>query len=485
MNFFDYLMQDVKGLSRNFILGHSESVSFKDLFDQSIRIAGYLEATYGKGRNILLVSPNSVFFISAYLGILKSGNVCVPADYMIEQSNFDYIAELTETPLVIHSNKMKEKLNFSGSYDVVDEELFTRRNFETESLKEESETGESLLAQIVFTSGSTGRPKGVMLSHKNLIANTESILGYLKLGENDRICNVLPFHYCYGLSLLHTHLKVGGSMVLNNNFMFLGLLIDDLKTFKCTGFSGVPSHYQILLKKSSFFSDDLPYLRYLTQAGGKLHNHFIQQICEAFPDKKFFVMYGQTEATARLSYLPAELALSKLGSIGKSIPGVELKIVDENNNEVQAGEEGELIARGDNIMIGYFMDEEETASTLKDGWLHTGDLAIKDEEGFFYVVGRKKEFIKVRGKRVSPNEIISVILSLADVVDCTIEKIEDIYTGEAIKANVVIKSGSDKDEVESKINEICRQKLASFKVPSVYTFSQQLNYSSAGKNRRN
>src|SRR5690606_24156686 len=148
------------------------------------------------------------------------------------------------------------------------------------------------------------------------------------------------------LSLLHTHLRVGGSMVLNNSFIFLGSVINDLKTYKCTGFAGVPSHFQILLKKSQSFKDtEFPDLRYVTQAGGKLHNVFIEEFVQAFPNIAFYVMYGQTEATARLSYLPPDMIAKKPGSIGKAIPGVTLKIVDAAGDKVQLGEEGELMAK--------------------------------------------------------------------------------------------------------------------------------------------
>src|SRR5690606_39012272 len=174
------------------------------------------------------------------------------------------------------------------------------------------------LAEIVYTSGSTGLPKGVMISHQNIIANTQSIIEYLSLTSKDIMQVVLPFFYCYGLSLLHTHLRVGGSIVLNNSFIFIGSVINDLKRYRCTGFAGVPSHYQILLKKSqSFKTTDFPDLRYVTQAGGKLHDVFIDEFIDTFPKIAFFVMYGQTEATARLSYLPPHMVSVKKGSIGK------------------------------------------------------------------------------------------------------------------------------------------------------------------------
>ena len=322
----------------------------------------------------------------------------------------------------------------------------------------------------------------MMISHKNIVANTESIIEYLSLNQNDIMLVVLPFYYCYGLSLLHTHLKVGGSIVLNNSFIFLGSVINNLKDYKCTGFAGVPSHFQILLKKSkSFKTTEFPDLKYVTQAGGKLHAVFIRDFVKSFPTVDFYVMYGQTEATARLSYLSPELVKTKDTSIGKAIPGVEFKIVNNNGEEVAIDEEGELLAKGDNIMLGYYKDDKGTNETLKDGWLHTGDMAKIDEDGFVYLLARKKEIIKVGGKRVSPKEIEEVILSIPEVVDCTIKGVEDEILGEAIEATIVLSNKMEEAEMKEKILKLCSLNLAIYKIPQKIIFENSIKISSTGK----
>ena len=482
MNVFDYLFEESRELNKLFVLNEKDSISYKELYELALNIAAHLKSNYGSGQTVILIAPNSVFFIATYLGILKSGNICVPLDYAIEPANLEYIVTHVESKIAFIAKSVAEKLKFAEGMhvyfeqDVLSFKVHSSHNDHIEKFESNS------LAEIVFTSGSTGIPKGVMLSHENIIANTWSILQYLKLTKEDTICAVLPFHYCYGLSLLHTHLRVGGSMVLNNAFMFIGSVLQDIKKFKCTGFAGVPSHYQILLRKTSIFSkDDLPYLRYFTQAGGKLHNQFIEEICRAVPNKKFYVMYGQTEATARLSYLPSELAMAKIGSIGRAIPGVELKVVNENGKELTDGAEGELVAKGKNIMLGYYKDPDETARTVKDGWLYTGDFARKDDEGYIYILARKKEIIKVRGKRVSPKEIEEVILGVTEVMDCTIKSFHDEILGEGMEAIVVISDLSIKEEVERNIKSICRNKLASFKIPTKFSFYNQMNLKSSGK----
>jgi long-chain acyl-CoA synthetase len=482
MNVFDYFFEDSRSLDKDLILGRAETASYKDIFGKSLALATRIGEELGENENILVLFPNSSMFVIPYLAIFKSGNVCVPLNTDIEQKNLDYIIDQCKPSVAFISKKLKPKLNLDGITLYDEDDLINLSPSAGEVYSVDTDFDDNRLAEIIFTSGSTGEPKGVMLSHRNLIANTESILEYLKLTAEDTIEIVLPFYYCYGLSLLHTHLRVGGSVVLNNTFIFLGSVLDDLNKYKCTGFSGVPSHFQLLLRNStSFKSMDLPYLRYVTQAGGKLHDVFIEEFREAFPEVVFFVMYGQTEATARLSYLPPNLLPEKLGSMGKGIPGVELDIFNKDGQPVGVGEVGEIVARGDNIMLGYLNDEELTAKTLQNGWLHTGDLAQKDADGFFFITARTKEIIKVGGNRVSPKEVESVILTLPEVVDCTITGEFDEMLGELLKAEITLVPKTDKDLAREAIMRKCATELISYKVPQKIEFLDKVNFAATGK----
>ncbi len=480
MNCIDYLLSgDIKN-GELFVLGQRESLSFYDLRNQVAALAFFLKQEFGTGNKFILLSPNNNYFIVCYLAIMKSGNAVIPLNPAIEKGSLEFVKDQADVKLAFIPLLLQKRIKVSFE-NIWGEDKFSEIIKNSVVYEYDIEFEPNTLAQIIYTSGSTAMPKGVMISHKNIIANTSSIIEYLKLTDKDIMECVLPFFYCYGLSLLHTHLKVKGKIVLNNNFIFLGSVINDLKKYRCTGFAGVPSHFQILLRKSeSFKNENFPDLRYVTQAGGKLHTVFIEEFQKAKPNTNFIVMYGQTEATARLSYLPTERLKDKLGSIGKGIPGVELKVIDNKGNLAQPNEVGEIIAKGENVMLGYYKDEKSTKEILRGGWLYTGDLAKVDEDGFIYHAARKKEIIKVGGRRVSPKEIEEVIVSMPGVVDCTIEAIADEVLGEAIKA-ILVKNDIENYLSEDSVKEFCSTKLAPYKIPHVIEFTSKMQVNSAGK----
>lgn len=480
MNAFDFFFENSGHLEKPFLIG-TESISYKDLFNSSLQLAFRLRGEIGEKKNVLLISSNNLFFIITYLAILKSGNICIPLDPGIEKDNFRFILDITKPELIFLTHTTQQKLDV-GSLNCIFPENLQSGDLVSFNLKGIEDTKENDCAEIIFTSGSTGKPKGVIISHKNIIANTKSILSYLNLNMDDRMLVVLPFYYCYGLSVLHTHIRAGGSIVLNNSFIFLGKIITDLLDYECTGFAGVPSHFQMLLRTSdSFKKTAFPALRYVTQAGGGLATRIIDEFRESFPNLKFYVMYGQTEATARLSYLPPEVYEKKKGSIGKGIPGVELKVVNENGEKVKTGEIGEVIAQGDNIMTGYLGDEEGTSDTIRNGWLYTGDLGTIDIEDYIYLIARKKEIIKIGGKRISPKEIENVIFLISEVVDCTVESFADELLGDSIKATVVIDNLKDSNLTPEKIKQHCANKLALYKVPKIIEITTRMQINQAGK----
>jgi acyl-CoA synthetase (AMP-forming)/AMP-acid ligase II len=338
------------------------------------------------------------------------------------------------------------------------------------------------LATIMYTSGTTGDPKGVMLTHHNLEANTESIVEYLGLTPDDKVMDILPLYYSYGLSLLLTHIKVGGALVIDTRFTFPNVILESMSKEKVTGFAGVPTTFAILMNRSNFKKYSWDHLRYLTQAGGPMAPALTSKLIEAVPNVKLFVMYGQTEASARLSYLEPDKVISKLGSIGKAIPGVTLTVRDEDGNACPAGVVGEIVAQGENIMKGYWNRPDETQKVLKGDGLHTGDLARCDEDGYFFIVGRNSEMIKSGAHRISPKEIEEIILEHEAVAETAVVGRRDPILGEAICAVIVLKDGhtaSDKD-----ILVHCTKNLPAFKVPKYVQFAESLPKTQSGKVQR-
>ncbi len=319
-------------------------------------------------------------------------------------------------------------------------------------------------ALVLFTSGSTGVPRGVVQTFRNLAANSRSIVRYLDLGPSDRAMLVLPFHYCYGRSVLQTHLYVGGSVFIDPRFMYPRVVMEAIGTEGCTGFAGVPMTFEILRREVDLTGIAMPRLRYVTQAGGPMRPETIRWARQAFAPARLFVMYGQTEATARLAYLPPERGEQKLGSIGIPIPGVELSVVDEAGREVATGEAGHLVARGENVTPGYLDAPADTAAILRGGWLWTGDLARRDEDGFLFIVGRAKEMLKIGGHRVSPTEIESVLAEHPAVAEVAVVGAPDTLQGEVAVAFVVLHPGASAEEAS--LRRFCRERLPANKVPS-------------------
>jgi acyl-CoA synthetase (AMP-forming)/AMP-acid ligase II len=335
------------------------------------------------------------------------------------------------------------------------------------------------LAQIIYTSGTTGKPKGVMLRHSNLVANSQSIISYLELTDNDRGMAVLPFFYSYGNSVLLSHLLVGASLVVNQSFMYPNLILDQMIKHEVTGFSGVPSMFALLLNRSAVSQYSFPKLRYLTQAGAAMSPTLARRVQKVFPTARIYVMYGQTEAAARLAYLDPDCIEERAGSIGKAIPGVNLRLLDGNAKPVVPGETGEIVARGSNIMAGYWKKPQETKEVLTGEGLWTGDLAYQDDDGYFYIVSRKGDIIKSGGHRIGPQEIEDVLYEHPAVHEVAVVGIADEILDERIRACVVLKDGGNCDIKE--LLKHCRKDLPAYKVPHEIVFLEQLPKTATGK----
>ncbi len=474
--------------------------TFAELDAMANQVANHLrELGVRRGDRVALLYENSFDYIAAYYGILKAGAVTVALNTETTSDALRYLLGNCGARAIVTNQAFSRPL-LPALPDLPDLEHVIVRQDDLEPYAAAGRIhavrlqdvyagadrarprarGIDLdLASIVYTSGSTGKAKGVILRHYNIVANTRSIVEYLRLTADDRVMVVLPFYYIYGKSLLNTHFSVGGSVVMDNRFAFPNVVLETMKKTEVTGFSGVPSTFMILLSRSVVRKEKFPTLRYLTQAGGPMAPAVQKDVAETFAPAKLFIMYGATEASARLSYLDPDDLPRKWGSIGKAIPNVDLFVADEAGREVPQGEVGELVARGTNFMEGYWQDPEETARVLRHGLYYTGDLGRMDEEGFLYVVGRTKDMIKVGGERVSAKEIEEAILELKEVQEVAVIGVDDDVLGEAIKAFVIAAPG--RDVGRELVVEHCRRRLPLFKVPKFVEAVSELPKNESGK----
>ncbi len=474
--------------------------TYDDILREAVCFANYLLKKGCSGTQVAISLQNSREYVVAYYGTLMAGACCVPFDPNLGTAEVEYRLEHSEATLWVTSTRsLKKYLKKSGRFPAnLREILVCGKNFSTpEDIKvslglfDFNDTSvnvsnlprvdEDSLASIIYTSGSTGKPKGVMLTHENIVSNTLSIVEYQNLSEKDIHMVVLPFHYVMGKSLLNTHFCAGGSVVLNNGFVFPNKVLEDMVEKKVTGFSGVPSTYALLLHRSAIrsYRDKLKSLRFVAQAGGHLAARLKKELIEALPHHiKIYIMYGATEASARLSYLDPGKLSEKIDSIGKAIPGVTLKVMN-GNKVLGPNEEGEIVASGPNIMKGYWKDPEETKKVLGPDGYRTGDLGFMDTDGYFYVTGRTKEMIKVGGNRVSPKEIEELIWNSGLVEEVAVIGVQDDILGEAIKAFVVPKNG--RSSIEDDLRRYCGRTMPAYKVPKYFELARSLPKNSAGK----
>jgi long-chain acyl-CoA synthetase len=484
-------------------------ITYGEMDKRIFQLSSFLLGKIKPGDRVGILSENSPEYIIAYFGIQKAGGISVDINPQYSVHEIRKILNSCSAEMVFAENKL-----FKVVSDVLVETPFLKTvvllNFQD---KQESQllnlmerisshikctslteilnnithsavfpeiAGEDI-ASIVYTSGTTGEPKGIMLSHDNFISNAKSIMQYLHLTGNDKVMVVLPFCYSYGKSLLTTHIIAGGTLVLENSFMYPNVVLDKMVEEDVTGFAGVPSTFAILLNRSNIHNYRFPKLRYVTQAGGPMSPKHARELSYVLPDTHIYIMYGQTEATARLTYLEPHDLLRKPGSIGKSIPGVKIKLIKDNGTPAEKDEEGEIVVGGENVMAGYWNNPEESEKVLRGNKLFTGDIAKMDEDGYFYIVGRRSDMIKSGAHRISPKEIEEVILEMQEVHEVCVVSIEDVILGEAIRAVVVLKPGYVVDA--KKIQRHCHTKLASFKIPKEVVFVDDLPKTNSGKVR--
>lgn len=333
-------------------------------------------------------------------------------------------------------------------------------------------------ASIVFTSGTTASAKGVVLSHENFCFIAHEVANYLELTERDRCALILPLYHTYGKSVLLSAVAAGAAVVVldcfSNQQLFLGRLSEE----ECTVFSAVPYHLHVLAKSGCLSRYDLSSLRAITSSANKLSPSVIDILSDSLPGVRIFSMYGLTEATTRVSYVPPELLHMKKSSCGRPLPHVEIRIVAEDGRQAPTGAAGEILVRGPNIMKGYWGDPVLTRDAIVDGWLRTGDVGHLDEDGFLYIDGRRKEIIKCAGKGINPLEIEEALMEHPGVEEAAVVGLGDSLMGEIVHAYVTLR---DLSWTAADLRAHCCRRLSRHKVPCQYTIVDSFPRTSTGK----
>ncbi|HYK92055.1 MAG TPA: class I adenylate-forming enzyme family protein [Acidobacteriota bacterium] len=461
------------------VIQGAQGWTYGELGHQTLQVAARLsDAGVRMGDRAVIWLDNSASYIATYLAILECGAVIVAAHARSTALDVLKIIQDVEAKALITTEAAwslnGEALEKSGLRSVLlpQETLSLRDGMPREMAPEE-------LAQIVYTSGTTGSPKGVMLSHDNLVANTRSILASLKIQASDAVAAVLPFVFVYGNSVMLTHLAAGAKIVIADSLLYPMMTVDSMRMENVTGFSGVASNYAFLLRHTDFDSAHLPALRYFTSAGGPMPAELLKKVRGAFPRSEFHVMYGQTEATARITMLPPGDLERYSASAGLPVAGVTVEILRTDGERALPRETGEITIMGPSVMLGYWRDAAASAKVLKDGRLYTGDLGYMDERGYLYITGRNSEMIKSGAFRVSPSEIEEVLFQHPDVYEAGVIGTEDELLGEMLVAAVVPKP--DRQISMKAVLAHCARRLPPYKRPKAIHLVKELPKSENGK----
>ena len=425
------------------------------------------------GKHIGLHFENSIEYVVAFYGTILAGGVCVPIPKYHGRNSLKRLCHQSNVSILLdkHDGEALAEFELIDSVNLADA---TRHDYDT-NLDEAVDS--DALAMMLFTSGSSGEPKAVMLSHRNVLSNRKSIQGYLPISNQEKALAAVPFSHALGNSVLQTHVLSGAELFLSKELTFPVDVYDALRDNKCTSVSAVPEFFENLTPILEN-SPELPCLKYMAIAGGKANPISARNLRDAISPSDLFLMYGQTEATARLAYLPPNQLNNAAETIGGPIPGVELDVFDGSNEAATAGTIGTLHARGENIMLGYWNDCDSTNQILQNGWLNTGDLARKRSDGLIEIFGRQNGLVKVQGYRFHPVEIENTLSELLPEVPTVVVDF-DFYGKSRIA--LFARSANDPSDTKQMLSRCCRENLPSHMIPQRIEVIAQWPTNAAGK----
>ena len=467
----------------------NEQITYKELQDKVFTVAaGLRDLGVQKGQNVALMMTNRPEYIVTYFAILSNGGTVVPINPAFKEQEVTYILNDSESELLIIEDAskpvvvnaleqfttVKKIINYS---DEIEEQFISWNDLNSEPITEVVPLHATDVAQIIYTSGTTGNPKGAMITHGNLNWMAITAAVFNKFVPSDRILCVLPLFHAYAkLQGFLAPIAHGCSIYLEEKFH----PVDTLKAIagnKITVFLGVPTMYAYFAQVPQVMEQlDFSSLRISGSGGASLPAELLHKSNESL-GVDIGEGYGLTESTVMLMTTPANMP-KKINSVGIPLPGVDLKVVDPEGNEVVPHQVGEIIFRGPNMMKGYYKKPEETENTIIDGWLYTGDLGYRDEEGYHFIVDRKKDIIIRGGFNIYPREIEEQLYQHPAIVECSVIGRPDTVFGEKTVAYVAKK---DPDLTEEAVREYCQEKLSEYKVPDYICFIDQIPKSGTGK----
>lgn len=483
------------------LITEKERVTYAQLFDHVRRCAAALIARgIERGDRVVIYADNTLECVVSIWATLWAGGVFVVVNPQTKKDKLQYIIDRCEAKVLISDNHLRQQFFALLSEPTPLKSVLCSNAASTPAPVPIADYWQTLagetplerpvftipldLAALIFTSGTTGLPKGVTMTHQSMVFARDSITEYLRLSADDRIINLLPLAFDYGLYQLLMVIGLGATLVLERSFTYPGMVFARIKDEAVTVFPGVPTIYSTLVAMHRESALCFPSVRRITNTAAALPPDYFPTLCAIFPNALIFAMYGLTECK-RVSYLEPELLDVKVGSVGKPIPGTEMFLLTPEGMPVKPGEPGILHVRGPHVMLGYWRDPEATAKMIRPGTLPgervlcAQDWFTMDADGFFYFKGRSDDIIKTRGEKVSPVEVENVLYSLPGVKEAAVIGVPDERLGQSIKAFVVLANGSVMTAKE--IQRGCAARLENFMVPQQIEFVAELPKTTTGK----
>ncbi|MCM3178007.1 long-chain fatty acid--CoA ligase [Cytobacillus horneckiae] len=468
-------------------------ITYEDMERRVLHLAGWLQKVGIEiGEKIGIISKNNLSFVEIVFAVASSGAVSVPINFRLAADEFAYVINNSDTKILFIEKEYEETIRLNQHQMPNLEKVVIIDTNQSEwavsypSIFEDKVTFNDLShilsddddCMICYTSGTTGFPKGAVLSHKNLLLSALNSIVDSKIANGNKQLTITPLFHIAGIGNIIISCTVGGTTYIQREFNPVHVL-ETIHKEQIVGLFLVPAMWNMIMQVPTIEKYDLTSVERCSTGAAICPLVTKKQMMKHFPNAGIFDAFGQTEMSPTTTCLLPEDSLRKTNSVGKPVLNVEVRVVDENMNDVPLGEIGEIVYRGPTLMKGYYKNPEATEEAFKGGWFHSGDLVQMDDEGFIYVVDRKKDMIISGGENIYPAEIEAVLYKHESILEAAVVGVADEKWGESVKAYVVLKKGKELGEEE--IIAFCKEHLASYKKPKYVEFINELPRNPSGK----